>query len=124
MAVQLPATVLRTVTKALSGGTGLLLVGSVPVAAQEAAEECSVPPSLQPLLALLDTLSQLALLGGVGLATIGFSVAAILILLPGQDRARRGKQLAQNVFIGTVLLLSAEMVVSFLSSQVAGITCV
>lgn len=124
MAVHLPDAVRRTVAKALLWGIGLLLVGAGPAAAQESTDACTVPPDLQPLIDLLDTLSQLAFVGGIGLATVGFSVAAILILLPGQDRSRRGKEFVQNVFIGTVLLLSADMVVSFLTSQLAGATCV
>lgn len=102
----------------------LTIIGVQPVAAQETAEECTVPPDLKPLIDLMDTLSQLAFVGGISLATIGFLIAAILILLPGQDRTRRGKKVAENVFYGTILLLSADMVVSFLSSQVAGTTCV
>jgi hypothetical protein len=50
-------------------------------------------------------------------------LAGILILVPGEDYSRRGKQVAKNVLIGTVLLLSASMITSFLVSQMGSTIC-
>jgi hypothetical protein len=77
-----------------------------------------------PLFELLHTLTDVAFLMGVGLATLGFTVAGILIAGPfGDDYTQHGKRTAKRVFIGTVLLLSAGMIVSFLTSQMGGTFC-
>lgn len=73
---------------------------------------------------LLHTLTDVAFLMGVGLATLGFTVAGILIAGPfGDDYTQYGKRTVKRVFIGTVLLLSAGMIVSFLTSQMGGTFC-
>jgi len=106
---------------------GLTLVSvlmlSTPAAAAHDNLPCTVPESLTPLFELLDTLTQLAFLGGVGLGTVGLLVAALFMMLPGEDANRRGKQVAKNVLIGTVLLLSAQMIISFLVSQLGTTVC-
>jgi hypothetical protein len=45
-------------------------------------------------------------------------------MIPGEDWTRRGKLVAKNVFIGVVLLLSANMIVSYLTVQMGANTCV
>ena len=103
-----------------------LLLGVVPqpVAASHDNLSCSAPPELLPLFELLHTLTDVAFLMGVGLATLGFTVAGILIAGPfGDDYTQHGKRLVKRVFIGTVLLLSAGMIVSFLTSQMGGTFC-
>jgi hypothetical protein len=73
---------------------------------------------------LLHTLTDVAFLLGIGLATLGFTVAGILIAGPfGDDYTQHGKRTVKRVFIGTVLLLSAGMIVSFLTSQMGGTFC-
>ncbi len=85
---------------------------------------CDPPSSFDPLLNLLSSLTELAFIGGIGLGTIGFLVAGTFIVLPGQENTRRGKLIAKSVFIGTVLLLSAQLIVDFLVSQLAqGVIC-
>jgi hypothetical protein len=102
----------------------LLAVTVEPAAASHESLECPVPPELLPLFELLHTLTDVAFLLGVGLATLGFTVAGILIAGPfGDDYTQQGKRLAKRVFIGTVLLLSAGMIVSFLTSQMGGTFC-
>jgi len=85
--------------------------------------ECETPSSFEPLLGLLDSLVELAFLAGIGLGTLGFLVAALFLMLPGQDNSRRGKLVAKNVFIGAVLLLSAQLIVDFLVSQLGATLC-
>ncbi len=106
---------------------GLMLVSvvmlSTPAAAAHDNLPCTVPESLTPLFDLLDTLTQLAFLGGVGLGTVGLLVAALFMMLPGEDSTRRGKQIAKHVLVGTVLLLSAQMIISFLVSQLGTTIC-
>ena len=85
--------------------------------------ECSTPSSFEPLLGLLDSLVELAFIGGIGLGTLGFLVAGLFLMLPGQDNSRRGKLVAKNVFIGAVLLLSAQLIVDFLVSQLGATLC-
>ena len=112
-------TVRRTITAVLF--TALF---AHPAAAQASPNDCEPPAEFDPLLGLLDSLTQLAFLGGVGLATLGFTVAGIFIIIPGQDNTRKGKDIAKNVLYGTVLLLSAHMVVGFLTSQLnTGVFC-
>jgi hypothetical protein len=111
--------------KAVSFTTELLLSALVltqPAAAQTA-ENCSVPSDLQPLIDLLNTLGELAFIAGIALATIGFSVAGLLFMMPGVEYTRRAKQVGTNVFIGAIILLSANMVVSFLVSQLGTTMC-
>lgn len=76
-----------------------------------------------PVFEFLDALIQLGLLGGVGLGTIGFVIAGIVFMIPGGDNARRGKKIAKNVFIGVVILLSAQFIIAFLVSQLGGVFC-
>lgn len=85
--------------------------------------DCTTPSSFEPLLGLLDSLVQLAFIAGIGLGTLGFLVAALFLMLPGQDNSRRGKLVAKNVFIGAVLLLSAQLIVDFLVSQLGATLC-
>lgn len=79
--------------------------------------ECEVPGSIEPLLALIDSFTTLAFLGGIGLGVLGFSIAALMIMLPGQDWTRAGKRLAKHVLIGVILLLAAPMIVDYLVAQ-------
>jgi hypothetical protein len=104
-------------------GTALSALFLVQPAAAQPAEDCTVPPDLQPLIDLLNTIGELAFIAGIALATVGFSVAGLMFMMPGQEYARRGKQVAKNVFIGTIILLSANMVVSFLTSQLGTSLC-
>ena len=92
---------------------------------QSAADDldCETPPSFEPLLGLLDSLVELAFIGGILLGTLGFLVAALFLILPGQDNSRRGKLVAKNVFIGSILLLSAQLIVDFLVSQLGATLC-
>ncbi|WP_201289471.1 pilin [Halobaculum saliterrae] len=104
--------------------TALILTASAPASASHGTLKCEVPSSLLPLFDLLHTLTDVAFLMGVGLATLGFTVAGILIAGPfGDDYTQHGKRTVKRVFIGTVLLLSAGMIVSFLTSQMGGTFC-
>lgn len=100
----------------LVGITGTVSSTSNPI-------ECDTPSSFEPLLGLLDSLVELAFIAGIGLGTLGFLVAALFLMLPGQNNSRRGKLVAKNVFIGSVLLLSAQLIVDFLVSQLGAILC-
>jgi type IV secretory pathway VirB2 component (pilin) len=85
--------------------------------------ECSAPESLTPLMELLHSLGELAFLGGVSIGTLGFLFAGICLMLPGEDWNRRGRSVAKNVFIGVILLMSANMIVAYLISQMGGTFC-
>lgn len=122
----------RTATKTVVARWGMKLwltvvpavtVMTTPAAASHGNLPCTVPEALTPLFDLLDTITQLAYLGGVGLGTVGLLVAALFMMLPGEDSTRRGKQVAKHVLIGTVLLLSAQMIISFLVSQLGTTIC-
>jgi hypothetical protein len=102
----------------------LLTLTAQPAAASHDNLPCSVPPELEPLFELLHTLTDVAFLMGIGLATLGFTVAGILIAGPfGDDYTQQGKRLVKRVFFGTVVLLSAGMIVSFLISQLGEPFC-
>lgn len=85
---------------------------------------CEIPEGLGPLFAFLHTLNQVAMLGGISLGTLGFLISGALIASPIEDHTPTGKQIAKNVFLGVLLLLSAKMVVAFLTSQLGATTCV
>ena len=69
----------------------------------------------------LNSITELAFLGGVFLATLTFVVAGIAFIVPGQDYNRIGKTVAKNGFIGTVLLLSANMITTWIVSNFPGV---
>lgn len=86
--------------------------------------DCQPPSEFEPLMGMLDSITQLAFLGGIGLATLGFAVAGILMMMPGEDNNRRGKAVAKNVLFGTIILLSSHLIVGFLVSQLNnGVFC-
>jgi len=103
----------------------MLIVFIQPAAAQSEAlpDDCTPPEGLEPLLSFLSSITELAFLAGVGLATLTFVIAGMLLILPGQDYNRRGKQVAKNGFIGAVLLLSANMITSYLVSELGANIC-
>lgn len=92
-------------------------------AAAQTPEGCNPPENLQPLFDLLNSITELAFLGGIGLATLGFTSAGLLLIAPGQDYTRLGKSVAKNVLIGSILLLSANMITSYLVSQLGANIC-
>ena len=98
-------------------------VSSTPAAATHGSLPCQVPQSFEPLFSLLDAFIQIAFLGGVGLATFGLSVAALLIIAPGEEYTRKGKKFAKAVLVGVIILLSANMVVQFIVSQLGTTIC-
>ncbi|WP_206042109.1 hypothetical protein [Haloarcula argentinensis] len=108
---------------AKSIGTAILTVSNHGVVASHGNLPCEVPSNLSPLFSLLDSITQIAFLGGVGLATLGFTSAGLLLILPGQDNTRLGKSVAKNVLIGSILLLSANMIVSFLVNELGTTIC-
>jgi len=85
--------------------------------------ECTPPESLMPLIDLLHGLGELAFLAGVSIGTIGFLFSGICLMVPSEGWSRRGKQVVKNVFVGVVLLLSADMIVGYLISQMGGTLC-
>ena len=110
-------------SKVLPAVTVLTLI-STPVTAQSAAENCTIPGSLQPLFDLLGTLETLAFVAGVSLGVVGLSIGGVMIAGPfGEDWVRRGKQVAKNTILGVVILGSANMVVDFLISQLGPTFC-
>lgn len=120
--MRLPTRVTEWLAQILGVVLGIgLLMG--PAAATHDSLPCSVPSALNPLFQLLDTFVQIALLGGVTLGTLGFSIAGIMVLWPGQDMTRRGKDVAKHVIIGVVILLSAQGIVSFITSQLGTTIC-
>lgn len=110
-------------TQAVSVVLLTLFVATGRAAAGHDSLPCEVPTDLTPLFNVLDTIAQVAFLGGVGLATLGFVVAGVFIVVPGEEYTRRGKDVAKHVLIGTILLLSANMIVAFLVSQFGVTIC-
>lgn len=94
-----------------------------PIAASHNTLNCSTTGPFGPLFQLLHSLTELAFIAGVALATFGFAFAGISYIIPGEEWNRRGKQAAKNVLIGTIILLSSNMVVSFLVRELGGVVC-
>lgn len=88
-----------------------------PVAASHGSVDCTIADGIMPLFEFLHTLEQLLMVAGIGVGMIGFLIAAMYIMAPGEDATRRGKNIAKHVLIGVVLLLSAKMVMAFLITQ-------
>jgi len=118
-----PATA-RRIVRTITAFAAAVLIGVQPAAAAtDTTENCSTPSSLSPLMDLLDSLTELAYLAGIGIGTVGFMIAAVMIMMPGEEWTRRGKKTFKNVFIGVILLLSAHMVIGYLTSQLGGAIC-
>lgn len=95
-----------------------------PAAAQTNATsgvDCNPPPPLEPLISFLNSITELAFLAGVTLATFTFVIAGICFILPGDDYNRLGKKIAKNGLLGTILLLSANMITAYIISQFPGV---
>jgi len=120
--IQKKKTVWRIAENLIIGSSiaGLL---AQPAAASHETLNCAPPESLSPLLQFLHTVTELAFLAGVGLGVLGFSTAGLLFMIPGETYNRRGKMLAKNCLIGVIILLSANMIVSFLVNELGGVIC-
>ncbi|QIB75392.1 hypothetical protein G3I44_14475 [Halogeometricum borinquense] len=75
---------------------------------------------LQPLIDFLDSLAQLLMLAGASLGTLGFATAGVMYMIPGEDWSRKAKTVAKSTIIGLVILLSANMMVAWIASQLGG----
>jgi hypothetical protein len=84
---------------------------------------CNVPQSIAPLFELLNTASTLAFAGGVGLASVGLLISGGFYMMPGPDGTRKAKQLLKRVIVGTVILLSAEAILTFLIGELGQPFC-
>lgn len=84
---------------------------------------CEPPSGMQPLFDLLNSFVEIAFIAGVAVATLGFLYAGIRFMMPGQDNNRLAKRAARNTLIGAVLLLGADVIVSFLISQLGTAVC-
>jgi len=109
--------------KLLSSLAVLFTFGVSPAAAAHGNLGCDPPESLMPLFELMHTLTELAFLAGVAVGTIGFMTAGIMYMIPGREKAEQGKNVAKHVFIGVLILLSANMIVSFLVNELGGVIC-
>ena len=85
---------------------------------------CELPQSFEPLMVLLHSLMELALIAGIGLATLGIMVVGLLYIIGGPDNLKRAKRYAKAVIIGVLLLLSAHMIMDFLIGRLGeGVIC-
>ena len=112
----------RIATKIATPLLGLFLTTGR-ATASHGALPCDPPSSLTPLFDLMDTFTQIALITGVGLATLGLLVAAIYFMMPGEDNNRRAKKIAKNTLLGAILLLTANGIVSFLVNELGTTIC-
>jgi hypothetical protein len=78
---------------------------------------------MQPLFDLLNSFVEIAFIAGVAVATLGFLYAGIRFMMPGEDNTRLAKKGARNTLIGATLLLGANIIVSFLISQLGAASC-
>lgn len=102
-------------------GTGMAGIPLIPLT--HSSLPCSIPEDLTPLFDLIDAVSELAFAAGIGIGTIGLLAAAVLIMWPSEDATQRGKQIAKHVIIGAILLLSANMIMSFLVLKLGTSIC-
>lgn len=84
---------------------------------------CEPPEGMQPLFDLLNSFVEIAFIAGVAVATLGFLYAGIRFMMPGEDNSRIAKKAARNTTIGATLLLGANIIVSFLVSQLGTAIC-
>jgi len=103
---------------------GVLLLGVDPVAAQTTTPDgCTTPEAFTPLFDLLNTLAEIAFVAGLSIGLLGLLIAGTYMMLPGQDSNRKGKDIAKHVIFGTILLLSANMIMTFLITQLGASLC-
>lgn len=85
---------------------------------------CTPPDAFSPLLEFLHSVTELALIVGLAIGMLGIVVGGLYIVAPtGQDGSERGKRIIKNTVVGMVLILSAQMVVAYLVSQLGGGMC-
>lgn len=84
---------------------------------------CTPPEAFQPLLEFLHTTTEVALVAGVAIGALSIIVGALFIAAPGQDSNQTGRRIIKNGIIGTVLLLSSQMIVAFLVTQLGSSLC-
>jgi hypothetical protein len=72
---------------------------------------------LEPLINLLESIAELLFLAGSTLGVIGFGTAGVMYMIPGEDWSRKAKGVVKNTAIGLVILLSSNMFVNWLVTQ-------
>lgn len=87
-----------------------------------------VPPCLPAdfgrLFVFLDRIAHLLLFGGIAIATPMLLIGSILVIGPfGADGRRRGIQIIKYTLFGLILLLSAQLIVSWIVGQLAPVFC-
>jgi len=113
-------------TKAASIITGALVLLSTTsgrAAAKHVGPDCSVPTGLDPLFSLVNTLTHIAMYGGVLLAGLGLVSAGVLLAMPGEDYSRLGRKIAKNALIGLIVVLAASGIVTFLVNSMGSTIC-
>jgi len=107
-------TIRRKAVQTLVPLLGLVLVASTPAAAGHGSLSCEPPEGLSPLFDLLHEITELLFLTGVTLGTAGFILGGIYMMLPGDDASQKGKTIWKYTLLGTVLVLSSEMIMTTL----------
>lgn len=96
---------------------------STPVAAVHDSVGCDVPPEFTPLFGLLHSFAELALVGGALIGLLGILIAGIMWMIPGPDWNRKAKSTISYVIVGTVILLSAHLIMAFIINQLGTPLC-
>ncbi|SDQ40592.1 pilin [Natronobacterium texcoconense] len=81
---------------------------------------CEVDAEFEPLFNLIDSLITLITLGGLAVAVLSLTVAGLVYMFGTRDQIVRAKRRVRAVLIGLVIILSANMVVVWLVSQIGG----
>jgi len=112
------------VTKAVTVGFTIMVLSQPAAATHDSIDtDCEIPQDLTPLFDLLDSIINILMIGGVGIGTVGFLVGGIYLMMPSDDATQKGKKIWKYTLFGVVLLLSSQMIMSYLVAQLAPSFC-
>ncbi|ELZ80161.1 hypothetical protein C454_11126 [Haloferax gibbonsii ATCC 33959] len=69
---------------------------------------------------LIQSLLQFTIAAGLMLGALGFAVVGVMFIIGGLETRRRAKQYFKDIFIGTVILVAAPSIISFIISSMSG----
>jgi type IV secretory pathway VirB2 component (pilin) len=89
-----------------------------PVAATHEMVGCETyEGELEPLLMLIHDLTRFLMTAGAALAVLAIAYGGIVFLTGSQDKIREAKRRVKVALLGSVILFSAPLIISYLSSR-------
>jgi len=105
-------------TTNLFAPAALLLITVQPAAATHEVVGCETSEGeLEPLLMLIHDLTRFLMTAGAALAVLAIAYGGLVFLIGSQDKIREAKRRVKVALLGSVILFSAPLIISYLSSR-------